>query len=618
MNDLEKCKKYLRSILLASKGGVPGAQVVARYKDIVGESVPYRKFNFSNLENFLQSIPDVCRITVRGRDVMVVGVETPETKHIKDLIQRQGKGGGKHGGGGGRPAPVNLKLYSKPQFSQSNCSTRKNFGGSGMKNPYSIGMKNISPLEGHLKNISTNAKASPASHASPITYKQMSNSVQFKQPPPRKPQPAVAPVKITPRKVTVQPTVKQPGSVSQVLPVTKESVKVWSGRVRKLLEGRPHGLFKTQVERFHEKQYQERLPDNWADMMLNFSEITMKRDPSTNNILVFPVSKTDKTDNNNLMMPDGAYPSDANWSLAVSHVESTSIVWVIFDDERKRLDNIQASLRSRHESGTVFNGGSLPQGHYFSAQLNSGKVMRIKVLKVDRMKHKCQAFLLDVGKVEDIDWARLVPLDRDFVSLPAMAMKVILAGVDESRDLELCDLATSTLLDRQLVARSVGKGPNDIPRVALFHGTKNMCEELQCQLYTLKNDIKSGYCQTPINNNQAKVMNGGIGMVKNLSLPPTPAANDFYDLRISHIVSPHEIYFQSYTTLPRYDRMTGDMKSFYSCSADSAGHTHCSAGMFVAVRHLEEWKRGKVRGQYYETRFKDNRSMNLIVQSNSH
>ena len=34
-----------------------------------------------------------------------------------------------------------------------------------------------------------------------------------------------------------------------------------------------------------------------------------------------------------------------------------------------------------------------------------------------------------------------------------------------------------------------------------------------------------------------------VGKGKSLSLPPTPATEDFYDLRISSIVSPHEIYF---------------------------------------------------------------------------
>ena len=83
-NDLDKCKKCLSSILSSNKGGLPGAMLVSKYKDMFGESVPYRKFNFSSLKTFLQSIPDVCRIiTMKGGEMMVVGVETPETKHIK-------------------------------------------------------------------------------------------------------------------------------------------------------------------------------------------------------------------------------------------------------------------------------------------------------------------------------------------------------------------------------------------------------------------------------------------------------------------------------------------------------------------------------------------------------
>ena len=564
MSDLEKCKKYLRSILLASKGGVPGAQVVAKYKDIVGETVPYRKFNFASLETFLRSIPDVCKITVRGGEVIVVGVETPETKHIKDLVQRQGgKGGSK--GGGGRPAPVNVnKFYTnKPQFSQG-MNTQNNFRGPG-----------------------TNVRA--PSFAPPPVNRQVTSQFHSKQPQ-RKPQPSVTPVKVTPRKVSTPPQVR-PDPASQNYPVTKESVKTWSGRVRKFLEGREHGLLKTQVEKFHEKQYQEKLPDPWADIMLNFSEITMKKEQG--HVVVFLAAKT--VNNNNIMlMPSGAYPSDLDWPLTVTHVESTSTVWVIFGDGRKKLDNLQASLRSRHKIRNAFNGGAMPAGNYFSAQLTSGEVVRTKVVKVDRMTHRCQALLLDVGKVLDIAWTHLVPLDGDYTSFAPLAMKVIMAGVEESHDPELVELTSARLLDRQFVGTSVGKGPNDIPRVSMFQGKTDVCEDLQRELFKMKNDIKTGYSigYTNTLQQQTKVMNGGIGVVKNLALPPTPAAEDFYDLRISHVVSPHEIYFQSYTSLPKYASMARNMDSFYSSDRD--GVSECAAGMFVAVNYSGEWRRGKV------------------------
>ena len=93
MSDLDRCKKYLRGVLLAHKGGVLRSQIVAKYQEITGEVVPYRRFNFNSLDAFLQSIPDVCSVSVQNGDQMlyVKGVGTPETKHIEDLIQAQGR-----------------------------------------------------------------------------------------------------------------------------------------------------------------------------------------------------------------------------------------------------------------------------------------------------------------------------------------------------------------------------------------------------------------------------------------------------------------------------------------------------------------------------------------------
>ena len=114
MSDLDRCKKYLRGVLLAHKGGVLRSQIVAKYQEITGESVPYRRFNFNTLDAFLQSIPDVCSVPEQNGDVMlyVKGVGTPQTKHIEDLIQAQGKRRG------GRRNPVMAPLNFQYQHHQ--------------------------------------------------------------------------------------------------------------------------------------------------------------------------------------------------------------------------------------------------------------------------------------------------------------------------------------------------------------------------------------------------------------------------------------------------------------------------------------------------------------------
>ena len=49
---LERCKKSLRSILLANKGGIPGRQVVKEYQSLYEERIPYQALGFPTLGNY--------------------------------------------------------------------------------------------------------------------------------------------------------------------------------------------------------------------------------------------------------------------------------------------------------------------------------------------------------------------------------------------------------------------------------------------------------------------------------------------------------------------------------------------------------------------------------------
>ena len=87
---LPKTKKYLRSALLTSKGGLPAEQVYRDYRDLVGEGIPYRRLGYETLENFLTAVPDVCRISRKPTgEVIVVAVADDNTRHIQDLVNRQ-------------------------------------------------------------------------------------------------------------------------------------------------------------------------------------------------------------------------------------------------------------------------------------------------------------------------------------------------------------------------------------------------------------------------------------------------------------------------------------------------------------------------------------------------
>lgn len=53
-----------------------------------GTDVPYRKFNFTNLEQFLRSDPTFL-FNTKGKDVYVSVVPKKESRHISEMIAKQ-------------------------------------------------------------------------------------------------------------------------------------------------------------------------------------------------------------------------------------------------------------------------------------------------------------------------------------------------------------------------------------------------------------------------------------------------------------------------------------------------------------------------------------------------
>ena len=52
---LNNTKKFLRSALISSKGGLPAEQVYRDYRDLVGEGIPYRRLGYETLDSFLSA-----------------------------------------------------------------------------------------------------------------------------------------------------------------------------------------------------------------------------------------------------------------------------------------------------------------------------------------------------------------------------------------------------------------------------------------------------------------------------------------------------------------------------------------------------------------------------------
>ena len=49
---LDRCKKNVRSLLLANKGGIPARQLFKEYQSLYEERIPYQELGFQTLGNY--------------------------------------------------------------------------------------------------------------------------------------------------------------------------------------------------------------------------------------------------------------------------------------------------------------------------------------------------------------------------------------------------------------------------------------------------------------------------------------------------------------------------------------------------------------------------------------
>uniref|UniRef100_A0A8C9XVT4 Tudor domain containing 7 a n=1 Tax=Sander lucioperca TaxID=283035 RepID=A0A8C9XVT4_SANLU len=111
MSDSESIKKMLRSVLQSSKAGVSISTLQSEYRSLCGESIPLRKLGYSQLEDYLRSIPSVVRLEHRMGEVRMkcFAAVCRETAHIAELVAKQ-----KSSKKSGRSQFVNCKMRFKP------------------------------------------------------------------------------------------------------------------------------------------------------------------------------------------------------------------------------------------------------------------------------------------------------------------------------------------------------------------------------------------------------------------------------------------------------------------------------------------------------------------------
>ncbi|XP_050452413.1 uncharacterized protein LOC126851995 isoform X2 [Cataglyphis hispanica] len=85
----DEIRKILLSLLLARPGAIPIAVLDRDYYEAEGERIPWRKFGYADVTEFLKSMPEHFVIEWCNGGHYVRGIASEKTKHVSSLVSRQ-------------------------------------------------------------------------------------------------------------------------------------------------------------------------------------------------------------------------------------------------------------------------------------------------------------------------------------------------------------------------------------------------------------------------------------------------------------------------------------------------------------------------------------------------
>ncbi|XP_014606178.1 PREDICTED: tudor domain-containing protein 7-like isoform X2 [Polistes canadensis] len=249
-------------------------------------------------------------------------------------------------------------------------------------------------------------------------------------------------------KIALKDLIDKFGSLSNVTETIDK--KLIQNRIKQIVDTHMNGVFKDQIPAYYKQRYGGCLPAGWFNIIEECPEIILEKGADNSIILqryeirtekaFHPIStKSDKI----LLNPIGSIipgqlqlPEDQYWIVYVCNIMSTVDVWVRIGGANysDKFDIMIADMmeyygRSQSSVKLVEIGG-------YYAIFEDDSWHRVRCEEFDNTTGVVTVLFIDHGDEVKRSLRDLRILDKKFCSLPAQAIRVCLAGLEDLRDYE--------------------------------------------------------------------------------------------------------------------------------------------------------------------------------------
>ncbi|XP_049537763.1 uncharacterized protein LOC125952360 [Anopheles darlingi] len=86
---MEDLKKYIRAVMISNTRKLMTVEhLMADFKLMEGENIPYQQFGFKTLEDLLRAMPDVLQVQGYGRQATLKPIITQKSQYMRELVEK--------------------------------------------------------------------------------------------------------------------------------------------------------------------------------------------------------------------------------------------------------------------------------------------------------------------------------------------------------------------------------------------------------------------------------------------------------------------------------------------------------------------------------------------------